>query len=69
MLRYALNLHDTLYPDPEMVLADSKMVSADQGRVYHENWGRNVTRNVIYEKRILLLSNVFQKKRCVSIAY
>ena len=45
------------------------IVTWDQGRAYYQNWGRNVTRNVIVEKRIFLLSNVFQKKRCVSIAY
>ena len=45
-------------------------MSQGQGRAYRENWGRNVTRNVIDEKRIfLLVSNVFQKIRCVSIAY
>ena len=31
------------------------------GRAYHENLGRNVTRYVIDEKRIFILSNVFQK--------
>ena len=42
-----------------------------QGRAYRENCGRNVTRNVIVEKRLCLLSNVFQKKtlriNCVSL--
>ena len=32
-----------------------------QGRAYRENLGRNVTRNVIDEKRIFLLSNFFRK--------